>query len=68
MEADKDTDWKPLVEKESEGLIDAFKELYNHEKWTPNGNKPCDMFKMEVDKRMATKGSAVVNYSYEKVV
>ena len=26
------------------------------------------MFKMEVDKRMAIKGSAVVNYSYEKVI
>ena len=26
------------------------------------------MFKMEVDNRMATKGTAVVQYPYEKVV
>ena len=48
--------------------MDRFKELYNHEKWVANGNKPCEMFKMEVDNRMATKGTAIVPYPYEKVI
>lgn len=66
MEAE--SDWKATVEKEAEGLVDSLKQLYNNEKWVANGNKPCDMFKMSVDNRMATKGTAIVAYSFEKVV
>jgi hypothetical protein len=63
-----EADWKTTVEKEAEGLIDELKELNANEKWVANGDKPCDMFKMEIDSRMASKGVAVVEYPFEKVL
>ena len=61
-------DWKKICEEEAGGLVDKLKELNNHEKWVANGNKPCDMFKMEVENRLASKGTAVVEFPYEKVI
>ena len=33
-----------------------------------NGEKPCALFKMEVDSRMASKGVATIEYPLEQVV
>jgi len=48
-------------------VIQRIKELEVHEGWKPNGNKPCDMFKMEIENRIASKGTAIVPYNIEKI-
>lgn len=68
FEMEGESNWKETVEKEAEGLVNSLKELNAHEKWVANGNKPCEMFKMEVDNRLATKGVSVVTYPIEKVI
>ena len=66
MEGEKD--WKKTCEEEAGGLVDKLKELNSNEKWVANGDKPCVMFKMDVDNRMAAKGTAVVEFPLEKVI
>jgi hypothetical protein len=63
-----DNDWKTSCEQEAGNLVANLKELNANEKWVANGNKPCDMFKMEVDNRLAVKGISIVQFPYEKVV
>ena len=63
-----DTDWKKTCEEEAGGLVDKLKELNTSEKWVANGDKPCSMFKMEVENRLASKGTVVVEFPYEKVL
>jgi hypothetical protein len=41
--------------------------LENHPNWQENGDKPCKMFKMEIDGRVASKGIAIVNFSINDV-
>lgn len=36
--------------------------MNNSPNWVPNGNDPCEMFKMEIGDRIASKGVAVANY------
>lgn len=52
----------------SQKVIGRVKELENHPGWKANGNKPCDMFKMDIDNRVASKGIAVVPYNIEKII
>lgn len=47
--------------------LKRLKELEVFGGWQPNGDKPCAMFKTEIDGRVASKGIAKVNYSIEKV-
>lgn len=47
--------------------LKRLKELESFEKWEANGEKPCAMFKTEIDGRVASKGVAKVNYNIEKV-
>lgn len=47
--------------------LKRLKELEVYSKWEPNGEKPCAMFKTEIDGRVASKGIAKVNYNIEKV-
>jgi hypothetical protein len=47
--------------------LKRLKELEVYGKWEPNGEKPCAMFKTEIDGRVASKGVAKVNFSIEKV-
>lgn len=56
------------IEAESKDLVDKLKEMNESPNWVANGNNPCDMFKMEVGDRFASKGSATVNYPLEKVL
>ena len=49
-------------------VIDRIKELETHPGWKANGNKPCEMYKMEIDNRVASKGVAVVPYNIEKII
>lgn len=49
----------------------AFKqldELASDPNWQKNGEKPCDMYKLEVEGRIASKGVAIVNYPLAEVV
>jgi hypothetical protein len=56
------------VEAESKDIIQKLKELNGNYNWQPNGDKPCLMFKIEVENRVASKGVAVVNFPIEKVL
>jgi hypothetical protein len=47
--------------------LKRLKELEDYNKWEANGDKPCVMFKTEIDGRVASKGIAKVNYNIEKV-
>ncbi len=47
--------------------LKRLKELEVYGKWEPNGEKPCAMFKTEIEGRIASKGIAKVNYSIDKV-
>jgi hypothetical protein len=40
-------------------MFKRFKEIYNSKKWEKFADKPCDMFKMEIEGRIASKG---INY------
>jgi len=44
-----------LLQASSE-IIKRLKEMETSEKWIPNGDSPCLMFKLEIDSRMASKG------------
>jgi hypothetical protein len=37
-------------------MFKRFKEIYNSKKWEKFADKPCDMFKMEIEGRIASKG------------
>jgi hypothetical protein len=37
-------------------MLKNFKEIYNSKKWEKYSNKPCDMFKMEIEGRIASRG------------
>ena len=63
-----EADWKQPVEKEAEGLVEKMKEISSSDKWVPNGNKPCEMFKMDIEKNLGSKGIAVIEYPLEKVL
>ena len=63
-----EADWKPIVEKEAEGLVDKMKELSSSDKWVANGNKPCQMFKMDIENNLGSKGIAVIEFPFEKVL
>lgn len=47
--------------------LKRLKELEVFYGWQANGEKPCAMFKTEIDGRVASKGVAKVNYNIEKV-
>ena len=59
---------KAQAEEFSKTLVPLIKELQNSPNWAPNGENPCKMYKMEVDNRVASKGVAIVNYPFDKVV
>lgn len=52
----------------AQGAIKKLKELNASNKWQENGNKPCAMFKTEIDGRIASKGIDKVKFNIEKVI
>jgi len=61
-------DWKATVEKEAEGLVEKMKEIISSDKWVANGNKPCEMFKMDIENNLGSKGVAVLEFPFEQVI
>ena len=49
--------------KDGEDVVKRLKELEESKEWKENGKKPCDMYKMEINGRVASKGIAVVNFN-----
>ena len=35
--------------------------------WIPNGTSPCEMYKVSINERVASKGIAIVDYPIDKV-
>lgn len=56
------------VEAEAKDVIIRLKEMNANPNWQPNGTDPCEIFKIEIDERIASKGVAVVNFPIEKVI
>lgn len=48
-------------------ILARLQQLETCPDWIANGDKPCAMFKMEVDERVASKGIAKVNFNINKV-
>ena len=63
-----EVDWKPIVAKEAEGLVEKIKEINGSDKWVANGNKPCEMFKMDIENNLGSKGIAILDFPFEKVL
>lgn len=64
-------DNKPSLEsikKEAETAMVRLKQIETDENWVQFGETPCNMFKMDVDGRLASKGIVTVNFSYNEVV
>ena len=55
-------------EQVAQTALKRLKELEVSEKWQANGDKPCKMFKTEIDGRVASKGIDKVAYNIEKVI
>lgn len=49
----------------AQGSIEKLKALYQNQKWEKVSDKPCLMFKMEIDDRLAAKGEATVPFSID---
>lgn len=47
--------------------LKRLQELEESKEWKENGDKPCKMFKTEIDGRLASKGIDKVDYNIEKV-
>jgi hypothetical protein len=50
------------LNKIAQTMIDDLKSLEGNPKWEKFSDKPCQMFKMEIDGKMASKGVAVAYY------
>jgi len=53
---------------QSQGIIPALQKIEQDPNWAPNGNDICELFKIEIGDRLASKGVATVNYPIGKVI
>lgn len=50
------------------GVLVKLKELEVSSEWEQIASKPCKMYKMGIDSRVASKGIAVVNFPISKII
>ncbi len=53
---------------QSQAIIPKLQEIENDNNWAANGHNLCDLFKIEIGDRLASKGVATINYPIEKVI
>ena len=62
------TDRDQRYEQTVKDLKKQMMDLLNSPNWVANGNNQCEMFKIDIGERVASKGVAIVNYNINKVV
>lgn len=52
---------------EGKQAYERMKNIEQNKDWEKYDSKPCEMYKMQIDGRTASKGECIVNYNIEEV-